>query len=126
MSIWLAMRDAIALVTPYEDLIMDGVPAPVSAFSKVAVSAVVSAMVSGGSDGTMLMASSTIPTGVDTAFTVTTTSADTAGWLLCNLSTLKSVATTAGGGATWSSSAEQGSMLVFGSKTPCHADSAHA
>lgn len=30
-----AMRDAIALVAPHEDLVMDGVPSPVSAFSKV-------------------------------------------------------------------------------------------
>jgi hypothetical protein len=115
MALWLAMRDAIALVTPREDLIMDGIPAPEGTFNDVAPAAVVSAMIS--ADG-VLIASSTIPTGLPTKFTVKTTAG--ADWLLCDLSTRKSVAAKLGA-ATWSAAAETGSVLLFGSKTPCHA-----
>lgn len=68
MSIWLAMRDSIALVTPFEDIIMDGTPAGSAIFSKVTETAVVSAMVLNGHG--MLIASSTLPHGVQTSFTV--------------------------------------------------------
>jgi hypothetical protein len=58
---------------------MDGVPAPAGTFTEVAPTAVVSVMVAGG--GGLLIASSTIPSGLATAFTVATAGAG-AGWLL--------------------------------------------
>ena len=44
MSLWLAMREAIAIATPYEDIIVDGEPAPDGTFTDLAATAVVSAM----------------------------------------------------------------------------------
>ena len=44
MALWLGMRDAIDLVAPFEDIIMDGAPAPTAVFSSVAATALVSAM----------------------------------------------------------------------------------
>ena len=116
MAIWLAMRDAIALVTPHEDLIMDGVPAPVAALSEVATTAVVSAM---STSTGLLIASSTVPHGLPTAFTVTHAAAASSRWLLCDLASLKSVAPTAGA-AKWVSDADDGTVLLFAATTPCH------
>ena len=129
MALWLAMRDAIAVVTPYEDLIVDGVPAPDGVFTHESSTALVSSMMSVSSSktcgpGTLLIASSTIPAGLPTAFTVTLPVLGggkiSPGWLLCDLVTLKSVAPT-GKSATWKSDNERGSVLLFGEKTPCHA-----
>ena len=129
MALWLAMRDAIAVVTPYEDLIVDGVPAPDGVFTHESSPALVSSMMSVSSSktygpGTLLIASSTIPAGLPTAFTVTLPALGggqiSPGWLLCDLVTLKSVAPT-GKSATWKSDNERGSVLLFGEKTPCHA-----
>ena len=118
MSMWLAVRNAIALVTPHEDIIMDGTPAPADGtFSKVASAAVVSAMVS--ATGSMLIGSSTMPSGQATEFTVATPHA-ASGWLLCNLATKKSVPAGSGGSATWASATEKGSVLLFAGHTPCH------
>jgi hypothetical protein len=119
MSMWLAVRDAIAMVTPYEDIIMDGTPAPDGTFTNVAPAAVLSAMITAG-DGMLLIASSTMPYGRATEFTVATPHA-LSSWLLCDLSTNESVAAGSDGSATWSSAAENGSILVFGAKTRCHA-----
>ena len=121
MSMWLAVREAIAMVTPYEDVIMDGTPAPDGTFSNVAPAAVLSAMTDTANAGMLLIASSTMPYGRATAFTVATPHAVSGGgWLLCDLSTNKSVAAGSDGSATWSSAAEKGSVLVFGAKTQCH------
>lgn len=123
MSIWLAMRDSIALVTPFEDIIMDGMPVASAAFSKVAETAVVSAMVLTGRG--MLIASSTLPHGVQTTFTLTPPShlLDVAAdWLLCDLATLKAVAPSSDGAATWATESENGSMLLLAQHTPCHRD----
>lgn len=120
MSIWLAMRNAIALVTPYEDIIMDGTPVASTTFTEVAETAVVSAMVSTGQG--MLIASSTLPHGMQTSFTVTGSHAlaVAADWLLCDLATLKSVAPSSDGAVTWSAESENGSVLLLAQHTPCH------
>jgi hypothetical protein len=125
-SLWLGMRDAIALVSPYEDVIMDGVPAEPGVFSQVASSAVVSAMMDTGtgtgmgmSSHRMLIASSTIPYGRPTAFTVTAPYA-TSEWKLCDLITNRSVVVSATGTATWTDENEAGTMLLLALDTPCH------
>ena len=123
-SLWLGMRDAIALVSPYEDVIMDGMPVEPHAFSQLGASAVVSAMVdtgtgTGTSSHRMLIASSTIPYGRPTAFTVTAPYA-TAEWKLCDLSTNRSAVVSAGGVATWTAESEVGTMLLLALDTPCH------
>lgn len=115
------MRDSIALVTPFEDIIMDGTPAASATFSKVTETAVVSAMVLNGQG--MLIASSTLPHGVQTSFTVTAPShvLDVASdWLLCDLATLKSVAPSSDGAAAWATESENGSVLLLAQHTPCH------
>ena len=119
MAMWIAFRDAIDVVTPYEDIIMDGVPAPQSVFSKVSPDALVSAMVDTAGGGRLLIASSTIPHGLPSAFTVTTVGATTS-WMLCDVHTNRSVPVAAGGAATWTSGAEGGSVLLLGPDTPCH------
>lgn len=121
MSIWLAMRDSIALVTPFEDIIVDGTPVASVAFSKVKEAAVVSAMVL-PSQG-MLIASSTLPHGVQTSFTVTAPShvLDVAAdWLLCDLATLKAVTPGSDDTVTWAAESENGSVLLLAQHTPCH------
>jgi hypothetical protein len=118
MDLWLAMRDAISAVTPYEDLLCDGTPAPVSTFSETAAAAVVSAMAE--QDGSrLLIASSTIPHGLPTSWTATVHGAD-ASWLLCDVVTLKSATVSSGGAAKWTHPAEPGSVLVMSKTTPCH------
>jgi hypothetical protein len=117
MGLWLAFRDAIDLVTPYEDIVMDGVPAPESTFRNVSTDAVVSGMVVGG-DG-MLIASSTVPHGLPTAFTVVAMGA-TVSWMLCDLQTNRSMPVSSEGEVAWASTVESGSLLVLGPKTPCH------
>ena len=121
-SLWLGMRDAIALVTPYEDVIMDGSPTEPAVLSQVAASAVVSAIVDTGK-GTgshrMLIASSTIPYGRPTAFTVSAPFA-TSEWKLCDLITNRSVVVSATGVATWTAENEDGTMLLLALDTPCH------
>ena len=149
MSLWLAMRDAIDIVTPYEDIIMDGVPAPDGTFTNVAATAVVSAMqgsakrsrsnnstkvhsasrdsgeasgeghVESGISAALLIASSTIPNGLATDFTVTVPGAS-ASWLLCDVATGKSVAVSADGVAHWQAETEHGSVLLMAASTPCH------
>ena len=121
MALWLAFRDVIDLVTPFEDIIMDGAPAPATAFSDVATTALVSAMTENADgSGSLLIASSTIPHGLATAFTVSAQGA-LPSWKLCDLKTNKSVAVSASGEATWSSSAEGGSLFLLAAITPCHA-----
>ena len=118
MALWLAMRDAIAAVTPHEDLLCDGAPAPNATFSGVAATAVVSAMKA--KDGSaLLIASSTIPHGLATSFTVQADGAD-ASWRLCDVSTLKSIDASSSGSASWKDEAEDGSVLLFAKQTPCH------
>eukprot|EP01051_Picozoa_sp_SAG22_P005002 SAG22_NODE_285_length_12974_cov_2.969087_3_plen_615_part_00 len=124
-SIWLGMRDAIAAVAPYEDLLCDGAPAPVNTtFSDVAPAAVVSAMQAKSGDGggvKMLIASSTVPHLLATRFTVRVQGAD-ASWRLCDVRTLRSVTFAADGTGTarWDNDAEDGTVLVLGTETPCH------
>jgi hypothetical protein len=118
---WLAIRDAVELVTPYEDLICDGSPAPEESLQGLSSSAVVNAMID-DKDGTLLIASSTMPYGVASSFSVRSAKAD-ARWLLCDLVTKRSVAASAGGSAAWQTGSELGSMLVFGPATVCHNNS---
>ena len=115
---WLAIRDAIELVTPYEDLICDGFPAPRGTLHSLSSSAVVNAMVD-DNDGTLLIASSTMPAGVTSSFVVQSAKADDS-WLLCDLVTKRSVVVSASGKAVWASKNELGSILVFGPATICH------
>lgn len=118
-ALWLGMRDAIALVSPYEDLICDGTPVPRDSFSGVAPVAVVSGMVEGAAGGgTMLIASSTIPHGLPTSWSVHSPHAD-GSWQLCDVESLVAVSASAAGVAKWEATAEEGSVLLFGSKTPC-------
>ena len=74
MGLWLAMRDAIDVVTPHEDLLCDGAPAALTTFSDTAAVAVVSGMAA--KDGSLLIASSTIPHGSATSWTATVSGAD--------------------------------------------------
>lgn len=119
MALWLAFRDVIDLVTPYEDIVMDGAPAPSSAFSKLSGDALLSAMVDPAKGGRMLIASSTIPHGLPSSFTVVAEGA-TPAWMLCNVMTNHSVRVAVGGEASWDSRAEFGSLFLLGPKTPCH------
>ena len=59
MSIWLAFRDVVALVTAYEDVILDGQPSPAGTIVQLSDTAVVSSMTA--ADGRVLIASSTLP-----------------------------------------------------------------
>jgi hypothetical protein len=118
MSLWLAMRDAIALVQPYEDLICDGMPIAGGAITAAASAAVVNGMMSAA--GEILIASSTIPHGLPTQFTVASPHAR-ASWVLCDLATNESVNASSAGVARWTNTgAEDGSVLAFGPATPCH------
>lgn len=120
MALWLAMRDAIAAVTPHEDLLCDGAPAPNTTLSSVASTAVVSAMQA--KDGSaLLIASSTVPHGLATSFTAHAAGAD-ANWMLCDVVTLKFVGASSSGSASWKSEAEDGSVLLFAKETPCHTE----
>eukprot|EP01050_Picozoa_sp_SAG11_P005254 SAG11_NODE_362_length_10182_cov_9.886641_11_plen_118_part_01 len=85
MSIWLAFRDAIALVTPYEDIILDGEPSPAGTLLALTGTAVVSSMTA--ADGRILIASSTLPYMMPTNFSVHGWPFVTPGWRLCNLVT---------------------------------------
>jgi hypothetical protein len=125
MSIWLAVRDAVALVTPHEDLIMDGQPAAAADMTRLSATAVVSAMM--GPDGSMLIASSTMPHNQQGTFSVRSTAPTTSGWLLCELPRAgagagKAVAPSADGVASWHTAREAGSLLLFGRSTPCHTE----
>ena len=115
---WLAIRDVIELVTPYEDLICDGFPAPEGSLRSLSSNAVVNAMVD-DKDGTLLIASSTMPAGAASSFAVRSTKGD-GSWVLCDLATKRSVVASADGIATWTSKEELGSMFVFGPATVCH------
>ena len=127
MAIWFAFRDAIALVTPYEDLIVEGVPAPTELFSKVASTAVFSAMMYAPDSvvsKAILIASSTLPLGQPTAFTLTWAAANASSWKLCNLATNVSTPVSASGVTTYTSVAEHGSVLLLSASTPCETDDA--
>ena len=78
MSIWLAFRDAIALVTPHEDVILDGEPSPAGTLTELADAAVVSAMTA--ADGRVLVASSTLPYSEPTSFSVRAGAQAGPGW----------------------------------------------
>lgn len=117
-ALWLGMRDAIAAVSPYEDLLCDGKPAPLDSFSGVADTAVLSAMEDAFA-GNMLIASSTIPHGLPTKWSVRSARADTS-WKLCDVTTLAAVPASSAGTATWAAKAEEGSVLLYGAATPCH------
>ena len=116
-ALWLSMRDAIAAVTPFEDLLCDGEPASPGALQLGGAHAVVSAMRDGA--GTLLIASSTTPAGLATAWVVRSANASES-WKLCDVLTLRAVAASSGGSASWSSAAENGTVLAFGPATPCH------
>lgn len=118
MDLWLAMRDAISVVTPYEDLLCDGTPTSLSTFSETTAAAVVSAMAEQDGSG-LLIASSTVPHGLPTSWTATVHGAD-ASWLLCDVATLKSATVSTGGAVKWAHPAESGSVLVMSKATPCH------
>lgn len=120
-ALWLGIRDAIAAVTPYEDLICDGKPASNETFFGVADTAVVSAMEDayGSYTGTMLIASSTIPHGEPTSWNVRSPRADST-WKLCNVATLAATQASSSGSAMYMAHVEEGSVLVFGPTTPCH------
>eukprot|EP00040_Diaphanoeca_grandis_P028166 m.161880 g.161880 ORF g.161880 m.161880 type:complete len:971 (-) comp31257_c0_seq1:282-3194(-) len=118
MALWLAMRDAIAIVTPHEDVVCDGAPIESDMFTAVAATAVVSGMQSAKGDA-VLIASSTIPHGLPTAFTVRATHADDT-WVLCDCKTLKSSPVSASGFVQWTSEREMGTVLLMAKITPCH------
>jgi hypothetical protein len=147
-SIWLAVRDAVALVTPYEDLLIDGTPTPTGDIFGLSPNAVVSGMSaaasSGGTGGSgewgggagtgaILIASSSLPFGTLSTFSVKSAAAAAqqrqhsegggggGGWLLCDLErTTVSVEAGADGVASWTSPVENGTLLLFGADTPCH------
>ena len=136
MSLWLAMRDVIELVTPYEDLLCDGAPAtttdvfPLNCQNNQAEAcdnAVVSAMAATCdcpcpcAPPAYLIGSSTIPLGRATQWSVRAPVGQRdGGWRLCDLATNKSVLANGSSGiAVWESHAEDGSVLLFSSTTPC-------
>jgi hypothetical protein len=133
-SIWLAVRDAVALVTPMEDLLMDGSPTPTGEIFGLSPNAVVSGMsaaTSKGGAGAILIASSSLPFGLPSTFSVKSAAAAKGaaqqqqvkggGWLLCDLEhTALSVEAGADGVASWTSPVENGTLLLFGADTPCH------
>eukprot|EP01052_Picozoa_sp_SAG31_P030171 SAG31_NODE_3073_length_4714_cov_2.744529_3_plen_650_part_00 len=121
MSLWLAVCDAIALVQPYEDMILDGHPAAATDLFGLSSNAVVSGMT--GPDGSMLIAASTMPSNKSCGFSVRSLAAD-ASWLLCELRRTgdgRSVAASAQGFASWKVPQQPGSLLLFAKNTPCHA-----
>lgn len=118
MDLWLAMRDAIHVMTAHEDLLCDGAPASLTTFTDTADPAVVSGMMK--RDGSaLIIASSTVPHGKATSWTATVPGAD-ASWLLCDVVTLKSVTVSSSGSAKWTSLAEEGTVLFMSKATPCH------
>ena len=142
-SMWLAVRDAVALLTPYEDLIMDGTPTPSGDLFGLSANAVVSGMSAmassgngtegseGGVGGAILIASSSLPFGSPSSFSVKSAAAaeaatqpqhgQGASWLLCDLRRpAASVHAGADGVASWSSPVETGTLFLFGPNTPCH------
>jgi hypothetical protein len=126
MSLWLAMRDVIELLTPFEDLLCDGTPATTTdVFPALSDTAVVSAMAATCdcpcpcAPAAFLVASSTIPHGLFTQWSIRAPTGVGHGWRLCDLATNRSVLATANGTATWTSRAEDGSVLLFSATTPC-------
>ncbi len=118
MDLWLAMRDAIHVMTTYEDIICDGAPSSGTTFTDTADPAVVSGMVD--KDGSaLIIASSTVPHGQATSWTATVQGAD-ASWLLCDVVALTSVPVSSSGSAKWTNLAEEGSVLLMSKTTPCH------
>ena len=122
-AIWLAYRDAIALVAPFEDLLCDGMPAPedrlhVPPPASPHTGAVVSAMQDASSNA-LLIASSATPYGTPTSWSVSSPHANSS-WKLCDLATNVSRRASEAGSAAWDSPAEHGSLLLFGPETPCH------
>lgn len=114
MGLWVAMRDAISLVAPHEDILMDGVPAATSTITNVSSNAIVSAMIS--ADGaSILIASSTVPPGRPTSFTVH--APQRSSWL-CDLTTNKSISIE-NGAITWSSTRETGTVLLLSQNAAC-------
>ena len=67
----------------------------------------------------VLIASSTIPPGEPTQFSVRAPG-NQSSWRLCDLGTNRSARANAEGVATWASGAEDGSVLLFAATTPCH------
>ena len=126
MSLWLAFRDAVALVAPHEGLVLDGTPSEEGALFALDPSAVVSAMVA-ADRGSMLIASSSLPHNRQSGFSVRAPpGTDTTHWLLCNLqNTSRSVAAGADGAASWAAKEEAGTLLLFGARTPCHGAGRH-
>lgn len=120
MGLWLAMRDVFSLITPYEDIILDGRPVPEGWIYNSSEHAVVNGMM--GTDGSVLIASSSMPMGREVVACVRSSFASQH-WRLCDLSTNATVASTSGkhGGAStcWRTATETGSLLLFGSHTPC-------
>eukprot|EP01047_Picozoa_sp_COSAG01_P140136 COSAG01_NODE_71009_length_257_cov_0.651899_2_plen_51_part_01 len=51
MGLWLAMRDVFSLITPYEDIILDGRPVPEGWIYNCSEHAVVNGMM--GTDGSV-------------------------------------------------------------------------
>ena len=128
MSLWLTVRDAIALVAPHEDLIMDGAPTAAVDITGLSAKAVVSGMP--GHDGSMLIAASSMPHNKPCAFSVRA-KAQASGWLLCELpragtSASKAVDPGLDGVVSWHAAREVGSLLLFARNTPCHAKRASA
>ena len=125
MGLWLAMRDVFSLITPYEDIILDGRPVPEGWIYNCSEHAVVNGMM--GTDGSVLIASSSMPMGREVVACVRSSFANQ-DWRLCDLSTNATVARSSangkhGGASTcWRAATETGSLLLFGSHTPCAND----
>ena len=118
MGLWLAMRDVFSLITPYEDIILDGRPVPEGAIYNCSEHAVVNGMMA--TDGSVLIASSSMPMGREILACVRSPVANRE-WSLCDLSTNETVSSGGYGGAAtcWRSARETGSLLLFGANTPC-------
>ena len=84
MGLWLAMRDVFSLITPYEDIILDGRPVPEGWIYNSSEHAVVNGMM--GTDGSVLIASSSMPMGREVVACVRSSFASQH-WRLCDLST---------------------------------------
>jgi hypothetical protein len=93
MGLWLAMRDVFELITPHEGIILDGLPLATGSVHNCSSHAVVNGMQ--GLDGSVLIASSSMPPGKAIAACVRLSAGVTAltdGWRLCDLASNTTVA----------------------------------
>ena len=120
MGLWLAMRDVFSLVTPFENIILDGHPVADGAIYNCSEHAVVNGMVA--ADGSVLIASSSMPMGSEVVACIRSPAANR-DWRLCDLwtNTTLGVLSVGHGDAAmcWHTAKETGSLLLFAVITPC-------